>query len=498
MTDRTLFPTTFRSKRTAAAPSRVSPTQTISQMLLQLSCWTPPAHFVLTPTTNGEIVPEVVIGIGTITNNHRFFYFEWLYNEFLARGGDDCNVLKYFIKALAFRRCRSVQLSSLTSIFNKLFRHPLLDLEDWEDIASIVSDMNSKALVDELIIHSKMATRQHRPCFYSHLMRFATEQMSAPCFTLVMSIVNAINTTGATWTEATMYHLLGAFCRIKDHMPYATILHLVTAWRDARLREDDADISASPFSVTLMSRILSLTERALGPDLPLAVKIMDLMGSRGEWNQCISIVEASYEYIPPPPNEPWWFYVIDAVSVDVQKLATEPPSPFCIYVVPFSTLRAICESAAFHPDTHNVFTTKLYPLRELFQRFPTQIVVGPPEIELAMRVGGFDKHELIPDAVAGHICPRCVLSSAPRTVFGAAFSVVGVETHECGLPSVLPADNGASQIVHFARCGMGLHSQIGRTLRVVTTNKFIVSELTPLTLRFASSWFDICDRITAY
>ncbi|CUG86034.1 Hypothetical protein, putative [Bodo saltans] len=490
----------------------------------ELAYWTPPALFVVTPKCLDDmIVPEVVIGIGTVNNNRRFFYFESLYDEFLARGGDDVNVLKSFIKALAFRRCRSVELTSLTSIFNKLFRHPQLDLEDWEDIASIVSDMNSKPLVDELVIHSKMATRQHRPCFYSHLMRFAAEQLETPCFSLALSIVDAINATGATWTEATMYHLLGAFCRIKDNMPYATILHIVTEWRDARLREDSGhsvpsvnggvavqqsinrdacfqqsiDVpreraADSPFPTSIMSRILSLTERALGSDVAYAQAIMAVLGDRAAWDRCIQLVEASYEFEPPPTDAPFTFYLIDLLSVDVPALG-KPQHGSC-YTITFSSLRAMCERSELHQDTHSLFTSKLIPVRKLFRQFPKNIVVVPPEIEIALRIGSTEAVDDVPTSPApfSHICPRCVMTTVPPHSCCAGEQLNAV--HDCGLPSVLPSNGGAAQLSYFAKCGMSIHCQIGRSLMVVTSNAAVIQDLRPLSQRFASSWFSICDQ----
>jgi hypothetical protein len=482
-----------------------------------LAHWAPPAPFVVTPKCLDDmIVPEVVIGVGTVNNNRRFFYFESLYDEFLARGGDEVDVLKSFIKALAFRRCRSVELTSLTSILNKIFRNPLLDLEDWEDLAGIVSDMNSEALVNEFIERSRMATRQHRPCYYSHLMRFAAEQLEAPCFGLVMAVVDAINATGATWTEATMYHLLGAFCRIKDNMPYETILHLVAAWRDARLREDEErpthsndtresskspvsinvkgeHVSDSPFPTSMMSRVLSLCERALGADVGHAKAIMDLMGNRESWDRCISVVGASYEFERPPLHEPWAFYLIDPLTIDVKLLGE--PLPSSHYVFMFSALRALCEKAQLHGEAHYMHSAKLQPIRDLFRTFPTRIVVLPPEIELALRVGGIDECEAVPTpAYFSHICPRCVMSTVPAHSYCVGVDV-HQQAHDCGLPHVLPSNGGVSLLAYFVKCSMNLHCQPGRSLMVVTTNTQVIKELMPLTLRFSSSWFSICDQI---
>jgi hypothetical protein len=477
-----------------------------------LAAWTLPARFAITPDTNGHIVPDLVNAVGTATNNRRFFYFEGLYNEFLARGGDEVDVLKSFIRALTFRRCRSVEL--LTSILNKIFRNPLLDLEDWEDLAGIVSDMNSEALVNEFIERSRMATRQHRPCYYSHLMRFAAEQLEAPCFGLVMAVVDAINATGATWTEATMYHLLGAFCRIKDNMPYETILHLVAAWRDARLREDEErpthssdtresskspvsinvkgeHVSDSPFPTSMMSRVLSLCERALGADVGHAKAIMDLMGNRESWDRCISVVEASYEYAPPPEDENWTFYLVDPLSIDVTLLGE--PQPACYYIIPFSTLRAMCERAELHQETHTLYTSKLLPIRKLFREFPTRIVVTPAEIELALRAGYAEVH--VPASTAfANICPRCINPMAPAHsyLYG---SDIAYSVHNCGLPSCIPANlSGVAQLIHLAKCAM-VRVQPHRCIVVLSSNAQVIKELTPLTHRFSSSWFGICDHV---
>ncbi|CUG86039.1 Hypothetical protein, putative [Bodo saltans] len=523
-----------------------------------LAGWKLPARFALTPDTNGHkfIVPELVNAVGTATNNKRFFYFEGLYNEipctrgrrgggseklyprpyvstlpqrgvadanshenyfeglyneFLARGGDEVEVLKSFIRALTFRRCRSVEL--LTPILTKIFRNPLLDAEDWEDLASIVADMNSATLLRQFVEASQMGTRQHRPCFYSHLMRFSAEQMSTPCFTLVMGIVDAINATGATWTESTMYHMLGAFCRIKDNMPYETILHIVREWRDARLHEDTDSINNDraatkspttasivvkgehvadcPFPTSIMSRILSLCERALGADVPTAKAIMDLMGNRATWDRCISIVEASYEYAPPPEDENWTFYLVDPLSIDVKQLGE--PQPSCYYIIPFSTLRAMCERAELHQETHSLYTSKLLPIRNLFREFPTHIVVTPPEVELALRAGYAELH--VPASTAfANICPRCINSMAPvhSYLYG---SDIAYSVHNCGLPSCIPANlSGVAQLIHLAKCAM-VRIQPGRCIMVLSSNAQVIKELTPLTHRFSSTWFGICDRI---
>ncbi|CUG92545.1 Hypothetical protein, putative, partial [Bodo saltans] len=84
----------------------------IHQQADVLAEWTLPARFALAPDTNGHIVPELVNALGVATCNRRFFYFEGLYNEFVARGSDEIDVLKSFIRALTFRRCRSVELLS--------------------------------------------------------------------------------------------------------------------------------------------------------------------------------------------------------------------------------------------------------------------------------------------------------------------------------------------------------------------------------------------------
>ncbi|CUG86035.1 GPI-anchored surface protein, putative [Bodo saltans] len=486
-----------------------------------LANWAPPIAFSVTPSCSraGDIVPELVVAVGTATNNKRFFYFESLYDEFIVRGGEDVAVLKCFIKALTFRRCRSMEL--LASVLSKIFRNPLLDAEDWEDLASIVADLNSKSIALELMERSKMGTRKQRPCFYSHLMRFAAEQLSIPCFKLVMSIVDAINATGATWTEATMYHLLGAFCRIKNNMPYETILHIVTEWRDARLREDaerqptpssssrraskspttsaavkGEHVPDSPFPTSILSRLLSLCERALGADVVHAKAIMDLLGNRQSWDRCISVVEASYEFERPPLHEPWSFYLIDPLTIDVKLLGE--PRPSSHYVFMFSALRALCERAQMHGEGHYIHSAKLQPIRTLFRTYPTRIVVLPPEIELALRVGGIDECEPSPTpSYFSHICPRCVSSTVPAHSYCVGMEVHN-QVHDCGLPSVLPSNGGVSLLTYFVKCSMNLHCQPGRSLLVVTTNNQVIKELMPLTLRFSSSWFSICDQIVVH
>jgi hypothetical protein len=453
------------------------------------SDWTPPAPFQIVPNTDGTISAELVHAVGTVTNTQRFQYAERLYDEFCIRGVEDGSVLTSFIKALSFRRCRSV--ATLVPLLTKIFQNPLVSAEDWEDLASIVCDLGSKSLVNQLTTHSMMATRQHRPCYYSHLMRFAAEQLEAPCFGLVMAVVDAINATGATWTEATMYHLLGAFCRIKDNMPYETILHLVAAWRDARLRED----SGCVFPTLIMSRVLSLCERALGPDIVTARAIMDVMGNREEWNRCIAIFGTLHDYVPPPAGVKRTVFLIDPSTIDVSTLGDLPDAD-CYYAMSFSSLRVVCERAELLPDSHRLITSILTPIRHFFCRFTTHAVVTPPDVELAFRVGGFDELTKNVRCHFDHMCPKCVCLKVPlSSVYGKGFSIVkNVAAHECGLPSVLPSSN-ASVFSYLVKSGSTLHSELVKSVKVLTSNKAIINELQPLTDKYAPSWFKVCRTV---
>lgn len=467
-----------------------------------LASWSPPAPFSVTPDTNGHIVPELVVAVGTATNNRRFFYFESLYDEFLARGGDEVDVLKSFIKALTFRRTKGADL--LASVLKKIFQSALLDAEDWEDLAGIVSDLGSKPLVEELMRHAKIRSVQHRPCFYSHIMRFAAEQLASPDFDLIMTIVDAMGAVRAAWTESSMYHLLGGFCRLKDSMPYETLLHIVRAWCVARTQED-ADAmdgvheahrggeEGSPFPTSVMSRIVSLCERALGQDAVHAKALLELLGTRESWGRCIEAVQAPLEFEKPPPSEDCVFYLIDPLSIDVTLLGE--PQPRCYYMFLFSTLRALCERATLHQETHNIYTSKIHPIRKLFRAYPCRVAVVPVEIELAIRTGTMESsHGTEPcspsPSTHANICPKC-LASTTATPPGDAGA-----PHECSAPGVLASNGGIAQLIYFAKCAMALHCQVGRSLMVVTTNPTVMKELCPLTQRFSSSWFGICDHVT--
>ncbi|CUG92544.1 Hypothetical protein, putative [Bodo saltans] len=335
-----------------------------------------------------------------------------------------------------------------------------------------------------------MATRQHRPCFYSHLMRFAAEQLEAPCLSLAMVVVDAMNATGATWTEATMYHLLGVFCRIKDHMPYATILHLVTEWRDARLRED----GSSTFPTLIMSRVLSLTERALGAaDVATARAIMDVMGGRNDWHRCIEMLGAFYDYVPPPPGDRRDCYAIDPTTIDVSTLSKIESLESKLYSITFSNLRSLCERAEFLSESHRIFTSILLPIRIFLQECNEKTVVVPADIELSFRVGAVDEKAQVQHNF-DHICYKCVALKHKLNLYGHRFTREKSAAHDCGLPNVLPACS-PHIFAHVVKCGLMLYPESMRQIKILTTNKTIINELVPITQQFSSSWFEVCAQI---
>lgn len=439
-----------------------------------LENWTPVAKYAPTPPSIAytTLMPEMVIAVGSATNNRRFFYFEGLYDEFIVRETDDPAVLKAFIQALTFRRCKAVEL--LQSIIGKILKNSLLDAEDFEDLASLIADLGNRVLLDAIMQRTK--GQRQRAGFYCHLLRCATEQINPPDIRTAIHVVQEMTNVEASWTDATMYYLIGGFAKTK-RISFDAIFRAVQTYQSSVLHReeatDDATLTSThqrrSFETSTIHQILGACERATGDDVDKALKVLGLIPTDDQW-KCISLVTTHRDF-KKPTDEDCVYFVVDPLSIDLQALLDYAVPPKTYYLFLFSAIRGLCEKAQIYPESHPIFTSKISLLKTLFEAHPSQFIVVPPEIELHIRGSSFG------------CSPGSADTTPPLAPAGPAGS--------------LPSNGGVAQIIAFALNAITRGCQVGRSLRVLSSNPVVIRELTPLTTKYPASWFCICDKVSA-
>lgn len=441
-------------------------------------------------TAEMTLTAEVVIAIGTVTNNKRFFYFEGLYREFVARDGDDRTVVKAFIQALSFRRCKSIEL--LRSLLTQLLRSPLLDDEDLEDLMNIAADLGDRQLVVEVL--SRGAGSLQRAGFYCHAMRAVTQRLHPPDLRLAMQLVDEIGNVGALWVETTLAYFISGCARTLRRVPYDAIFRVLEIYLEhqrqqrslERMMDDDP---SSGYTELLeggtINQIVAACERALDDDVPRAKRLLDLIPEADRWSAVKLVVPSFREFMKPELSQRCVFICVDPLSIDLVKLEdfalTLEGSPSqCYFFILYSHVRVLCEQAALVPDDHVVMTTKVLPLRRLVDRHPKIVNIVPPHIQLHMRDVGitFDN--------------SCNFTRSDGTGL----------THEGeeqlgGVPA-LPCDGGvAAFVTHMLWVQRRFPPEENRATPVLTANPRIIAGLQPLLATLPKWWFSLFPSVEA-
>lgn len=424
----------------------------------ELEDWHPPAPFAQPPVSDfvnsALIEKEFVIAVGSATCNSRFHFFESLYEDYLARGVDEPQVRKAFIRALSFRRCKAVEL--LQTLIRRILINRNLDEEDFEMLASLISDLGSRELLNMILRRTKGSLQ--KPSFYSHLICCATEKLDPCDIRLATEIADEMGDAGVEWTNATLFHMINGFAKM-PRVPYDAIDGLVQLFLD----------SGHNLETSVIGSIIGACERANHvDDLRKAIAIVNKVPLELQ-NKCIEVV-GSCDF-QRPSGDNCIYYLVDPLSVDVTTLSPSggDASTGSFFVFPFSVMRSLCEKSSLHPESHVIFTTKILPLRDLFLRFPRQFVVVPPSCELQLRLDALEM-----DLLAG--------TSNAQSDADANLS--------------LPVNGGISQIISFAKAATTVCCCVGKNMRVLSSNAALVKELTPLTSKYPSSWFGICEKFT--